>query len=428
MLYDKAKIYVEGGRGGDGCVSFRREARVPKGGPDGGDGGGGGKVVLVADSAMKDLSAFRHKRHFKAGKGGNGSGSQKHGRAGPTLEVKVAVGTVATDLEAGDVYDLSKPGERVLVAAGGSGGRGNKRFAGPTRQAPRLAEKGTKSESAWFELKLKLLADVGLIGKPNAGKSSILGRLTRARPKVADYPFTTVEPVLGTAELGYRQLIVADIPGLIEGAAEGAGLGHEFLAHVERTKLLVHVVEVMPIDESDPKRNYMDVESELEQYDRRLSELPRVIALNKIDLVSEKESKGLVSDWQAELGKEIPVIPTSSVSGLGIDRLKEMVFDLVPDEAGTDTATTTGEPAEYRVYRPAEKYAVRVSREGPGAFHVSGRRVEQLVERADLESQEALEHLERSLERLGVMEKLESEGFKPGDEIRIGSETFELWI
>src|SRR5206468_1410842 len=240
MLYDKARIYVQAGGGGDGAMSFRREAHVPRGGPDGGDGGRGGDVVVVCDPSKRDLAALRRAPHHRAGRGVHGKGKQRHGARGEARLVPVPPGTQIEGLE-GARYDLLRPGQRAVVAAGGFGGHGNKRFAGPTRQAPRFAERGLEGESGWIELRLKLLADAGLIGQPNAGKSSLLGRLTRAAPKVASYPFTTVEPVLGTLDSDKRQLVLADIPGLIEGAAQGAGLGHEFLAHLERCRIVLHL-------------------------------------------------------------------------------------------------------------------------------------------------------------------------------------------
>src|SRR3989440_2355769 len=243
-MKDRARIHVQAGAGGDGCMSFRREAHVPKGGPDGGDGGRGGDVVLVADSSLRDLESFRRRSHFKAGRGGHGQGALRHGKDGETLELRVPPGTEAIVEAEGTRHDLVRQGQRAVIARGGAGARGNKRFAGPTHQTPRFAERGLAGEVTWLTLNLKLLADVGLVGLPNAGKSSLLARLTRAHPKVADYPFTTLEPVLGTPRLDDRQLVIADIPGLIEGASAGAGLGHDFLAHVERTRLLVHVLDL----------------------------------------------------------------------------------------------------------------------------------------------------------------------------------------
>ena len=295
MLFDRANIYVEGGDGGNGVVSFRREAHVPRGGPDGGDGGRGGDVVLVCDAQRRDLSSLGRSRHFRAGRGEHGKGKRRHGERGEDRVIPVPPGTVVSGLD-GSEAELLEDGQRVVVARGGSGGHGNKRFATSTRQAPRFAERGLEGESGEIELHLKLLADVGLIGLPNAGKSSLLARLTRADPKVADYPFTTVEPNLGTIELDDRQFVLADIPGLIEGAAEGAGLGHEFLAHLERCRLLVHLVEVAPA-EGDPVSNYGGVRSELAGYGAGLDELPEVIALSKTDLIPPSEVERLVAEW-----------------------------------------------------------------------------------------------------------------------------------
>ena len=264
MLSDRAVIEVIAGAGGDGVVSLRREAHVPKGGPDGGDGGRGADVVVVCDGSLRDLAAFRHGAHFKAPRGGHGEGANRHGASPPALEIRVPPGTEVEDAAADTRWDLVQAGERALVARGGIGGRGNKHFATPTRQTPRFAERGLPGEQRRLELRLKLLADAGLVGLPNAGKSSLLARLTRAQPKVADYPFTTLSPVLGTLERDERQLVLADIPGLIEGASDGAGLGHEFLAHVERCRLLVHVLDLQPLDGSDPLDNQATVERELE--------------------------------------------------------------------------------------------------------------------------------------------------------------------
>ena len=270
MLFDKARIFVQGGGGGDGCRSFRREAHVPRGGPDGGDGGRGGDVVLLCDDSLRDLQSFKRKAHYKAQRAGHGQGALRHGADGDDLVVRVPPGTQVVDWD-GTEYDLVVPGGRVVLARGGHGGRGNKRFATATRQAPQLAERGLPGEEGWVELQLKLLADVGLVGLPNAGKSSLLSRLTRAAPKVADYPFTTLEPGLGTLDSDERQLVLADIPGLIEGASDGAGLGHDFLAHVERTRLLVHVLDLAPLDGSDPSANWETIEHELAAHDPRLA-------------------------------------------------------------------------------------------------------------------------------------------------------------
>src|SRR4051812_24142872 len=324
-MYDKAKIWVEGGAVGNGCVSFRREAHVPRGGPGGGDGGHGGDVVLVCDLSKRDLGALKGSRHFRGGRGKHGEGSNKHGARGEERLIPVPAGTQATAVD-GSVIDLLEPGQRAVVAHAGRGGHGNKRFATSTRQAPRFAENGTKGEAGWIELRLKLLADVGLVGLPNAGKSSLLGRMTRATPKVADYPFTTLEPVLGTIDDGERQLVLADIPGLIEGASEGAGLGHDFLAHVERTRLLVHVVDLAPADGSDPVANHATVERELAAHAAALAALPRVLVLGKADLVPGDEVRAAVDAWRRRLAGDVPVLATSSATGQGLDELRRELF------------------------------------------------------------------------------------------------------
>src|SRR5215210_6546317 len=279
MFHDRARIRVQAGRGGDGSLHFRREKHVPKGGPDGGDGGPGGDVVLVADPDLRDLSAFRAKRTFKAGGGEPGRGALKHGASGETVEIRVPVGTQVLDEDAQLIADLAAPSARVVVARGGIPGRGNKRFASPTRRTPRFAETGLPGEDATFELRLKLLADAALAGLPNAGKSSLLTRISNARPKVAEYPFTTLEPVLGTVDApDGRQLTVADVPGLIDGASEGIGLGHEFLAHLERARMLVYVIDAAA---RDPAEQFQIVDRELDAYGAGLNELPQVVVLNK---------------------------------------------------------------------------------------------------------------------------------------------------
>jgi GTPase len=430
-MHDRARIHVQAGGGGDGCLSFRREAHVPKGGPDGGDGARGGDVVLVCDDSVRDLASFRRRSHFKAGRGGHGEGSLRHGADGETLELKVPPGTVAVLERDGTRHDLVRPGQRAVISRGGAGGRGNKRFAGPTHQTPRFAERGLPGEETWVELHLKLLADVGLVGLPNAGKSSLLARLTRARPKVANYPFTTLQPVLGTLQTDQRQLVIADIPGLIEGASSGTGLGHEFLAHVERTRLLVHVLDLNPLDGSDPLTNYGTVEQELARHDPRLAALPRMLALSKADLVDAERGSAARQEWIDRLGDEVPVILTSSVTRAGLDQLAVELVRRIPEDRDWATSADGGEAlpeelAEHRVFRPAEGRAYRVERIGEGVFRVLGTGVERLVARYDLENEEALAHLERRLRGIGVLRALESEGFEAGDEVEIAGVAFEL--
>jgi GTPase len=424
VLFDKAKIYVEGGRGGNGVASFRREAHVPRGGPDGGDGGRGGDVVLVCDAQRRDLSSLGRSRHFRAGRGEHGKGKRQHGERGEDLQIPVPRGTVLRAFD-GSETELMEEGQRLVVARCGSGGHGNKRFATSTRQAPRFAEQGLEGESGEIELRLKLLADVGLVGLPNAGKSSLLARLTRAAPKVADYPFTTVEPNLGTIEFDDRQLVIADIPGLIEGAAEGAGLGHEFLAHLERCQLLVHLVEVAPSD-GRPESNYRTVLQELAGHGAGLGELPEFIALSKVDLLPDAAAERLVAEWRERHEDHAPeVLGISSATGEGLDELRRAIFAALPEEAAAPAPSGEFE-AEHRVYRPGEDEGFEVVLEDDGRFRVEGRGIELLIARHDLENPEALDYLEARLREIGVIAALQQAGFEPGDEVVVGDVEFEL--
>ncbi len=469
MLHDQARIHVQAGAGGDGCTSFRREAHVPRGGPDGGDGGYGGHVVLVCEDSLRDLQEFRRRTHYSAGRGGHGEGSLRHGAAGEPLFIRVPPGTQVTGVagDGGDLggrrWELLAAGQRATVARGGAGGKGNKRFATPTRQAPRFAERGLPGEGGWLELRLKLLADVGLVGMPNAGKSSLLSRMTRAAPKVAAYPFTTLSPVLGVIEGEERQLVVADIPGLIEGASEGAGLGHDFLAHVERTRLLVHVLDVAPElsagEGADAIANHATIERELSAHDERLARLPRVLALSKTDLLTDAEVREAVAEWERRLGPEVPVIATSSATGAGIGELAgELLRRVAPsgmslepaltaaraasggevtelpgDESGgggvrppADRGAGVEELAEHMVFRPGVGAGFRVERLGPRSFAVRGKGIERLLARYDVDNEDAMAYVEGRLRRIGVVKALEAEGFEPGDEIVIADVTFEL--
>jgi GTP-binding protein len=438
-MHDRARIHVQAGRGGDGCLSFRREAHVPKGGPDGGDGARGGDIVLVCDDSMRDLEQFRRRAHFKAQRGGHGQGSLRHGADGETLEIPVPPGTEVLVESDGTRHDLVRAGQRAVVARGGAGGRGNKRFAGATHQTPRFAERGLPGTETWITLRLKLLADVGLVGLPNAGKSSLLSRLTRARPKVADYPFTTLAPVLGTLEAAERQLVLADIPGLIEGAAAGAGLGHDFLAHVERTRLLVHVLDLSPLDGSDPVANHATIERELALHDPRLAALPRVLALSKADLVDVETGAAARAEWVERLGEEVSVMLTSSVTRQGLEELVRTMMHRIPVEregaavalvapsiAAPEPLPDVAELAEHQVFRPAADRSYTVRKVGERQYRVSGAGIERLVARYDLDNDDALAHLERRLRGIGVIRALEAEGFEPGDDVEIAGVAFEL--
>jgi GTPase len=430
-MYDKAKIWVEGGGGGNGSISFRREAHVPRGGPDGGDGGHGGDVVLVCDPSRRDLGALKGSKHFRAQRGRHGEGSNRHGGRGEDREIPVPPGTQATAVD-GSSIDLVAAGQRAVVARGGRGGHGNRRFANSTRQAPRFAEKGSSGEADWIELQLKLLADVGLVGLPNAGKSSLLSRLTRATPKVADYPFTTISPALGTIEGEDRQAVIADIPGLIEGAAEGAGLGHEFLAHVERCSMLVHLVDLAPL-EGDPLANYETVRGELAAHGAGLERLPELVALSKRDLLPPEEVEAAVEGWRERLGDRVlGVLAVSSATSEGLEELRRQILDRLPEVAPAPVASRTVDgdefEAEHRVYRPAGEGGYWVEREEDGGFRILGRGVEMLFERHDTKNEEALAYLEQRLKEMGVLAALDRAGFEPGDDVRIGEHEFELHV
>jgi GTP-binding protein len=345
VFNDRARIIVGSGRGGDGALGFRREKYVPKGGPDGGDGGRGGDVVLVSDPALRDLSSLRGRPVFAATRGGNGGGGRRHGADGDDAVIRVPVGTQVRSEEGTLVADLATAGGRIVVASGGQGGRGNARFATPTRQAPRFAETGLPGETRALELRLKLVADAALAGLPNAGKSSLLRRISNATPKVADYPFTTLQPVLGTAEApDGSQLTVVDVPGLIEGASAGVGLGHEFLAHLERARLLVHVIDG---SEGDADERFRAIDRELALYGAGLDERPQIVVLNKADLSPDPAPFGIESD------RVVAVHRVSCVTGTGIPEFERALFALCP--AAPEASTESDDLPEFREYRPAPR-------------------------------------------------------------------------
>jgi GTP-binding protein len=394
VFHDRARIRVKAGRGGDGALSFRREKHVPKGGPDGGDGGPGGDVVALADPDLRDLSSFQRRRWIEAKRGGSGSGSGKHGAAGEGVELRVPAGTQVFE---GDqlVADLKSPGAQVVLARGGAGGRGNRRFASATRQTPRFAEVGQPGEEAEVELRLKLLADAALVGLPNAGKSSLLRRISNARPKVASYPFTTIEPVLGTVDApDGRQLTVADVPGLIEGASEGVGLGHEFLAHLERARMLVHVIDAA---EGEPAEQWAQIGRELAAYGAGLDTLPQIVVLNKIDLLPEPPGLGV------EDSRIVTVYRVSAATGAGIEEFQRGLFQHIPEPEAIPEESEEG-LADFLVYRPQPRgRRYRIFRTDTG-YRVVGRPP------GDEELAEALK----------------AAGAKQGDEVEIEGELVEL--
>lgn len=396
MFDDRARIHVQAGRGGDGSLHFRREKHVPKGGPDGGDGGPGGDVVLVADPNLRDLSAFRAKRKFKAGSGEPGRGALKHGATGEMIEIRVPVGTQVFDEDAQLIADLASPSARIVAARGGIPGRGNKRFASPTRRTPRFAETGLLGEEATLELHLKLLADAALAGLPNAGKSSLLARISNAKPKVADYPFTTLAPILGTVDApdGTRQLTVADVPGLIEGASEGVGLGHEFLAHLERANLLLHVIDASGDDTAE---RFATIDSELAAYGAGLESRPQAIVLNKIDLRADEPP------FDVDDPRIVRVFRVSCATGAGIDELKRALFELCPPQIASEVPADG--LVDFLVYRPKPGgRRFRVLRTDRG-FRISG------VVPGDEEELAAA---------------LKAAGARKGDEVEVDGEVLEV--
>jgi len=395
VFNDRARIHVRAGRGGDGGLSFRREKFVPRGGPDGGDGGRGGDVVLIAAAALRDLSGFRAKRRFLAERGGNGRGTRKHGADGGTIELAVPVGTQVLADDGSLVSDLTTPGTRLVVARGGAGGRGNAGFATPTRQTPRFAETGLPGEERDLDLRLKLLADAALAGLPNAGKSSLLRRISNAKPKVADYPFTTLAPVLGTVEgTDGRQLTVADIPGLIEGASEGVGLGHDFLAHLERARLLLHVIDASA---GDVEQRFATIDRELVLYGAGLEARPQLVVLNKADM------PGAVTSFAIDDPRVVGVVSLSALTGEGIDGLKHRLFELCPATAEDGDEAAAPELPEFLEYRPRPDGArYRIHRTDRG-FRVVGIAPD-------------AEELDRALVAAGV---------RKGVVVEIGDEEFE---
>ena len=381
MFNDRARIRVKGGRGGDGSLSFRREKYVPKGGPDGGDGGHGGNVVLVADPDRRDLSYFQRLGRFEAKRGRHGEGANKRGADGEDVVLAVPVGTQVLDEEGRLLVDLAHPGAQAVVAHGGFGGAGNKRFATPTHQTPRLAELGTLGEEASLDLRLKLLADAALLGFPNAGKSSLLRRLSNAKPKVADYPFTTLAPVLGTVEApDGRQLTVADVPGLLEGASEGVGLGDEFLAHLERARLFLHVIEA----QEDVEERFHAIDRELAAYGAGLADRPQIVVLNKIDLVSEAPA------FEVDDPRVLTTLTSSAATGAGIEELKRALLELVPESAPTPVRDE--EMADYLVYhpRPPRQRRVRIFRTDRG-YRVRGEASEEELRAAGVKADALVE-------------------------------------
>ena len=426
MFYDHTKIYVEAGDGGNGSSHFRHEKFAPRGGPDGGDGGRGGSVYLEATSNMNTLIDYRYRHHFKAGAGGAGMRQKMHGAKGEDVVLRVPCGTIVRDADTNElIADLVEDGQRVMVARGGRGGLGNTHFATATHQAPREAQKGEPGEERWITLELRLIADVGLVGYPNAGKSTLLSVVTAAQPKIADYPFTTLSPNLGVVVVGQPgsrdeiDFVLADIPGLIEGAAQGVGLGHEFLRHIDRTRLLIHMLDGASL-ERDPWQDFQTINQELREYGERLATRPQIVVLNKMDLPEAQER------WPALKAKAeaagYPVFAISAAAHQGTDelmqytvrRLHEIRQEEVERAASEINTDMTGP-----VLRPLPDDAFTVTKE-KGVYVVRGKRVERLVSMTDLENEEGMDRLQVTMAKMGVTKALEEAGVKVGDIVRFG--------
>ena len=450
MFIDKVNIHVKGGDGGAGCMSFRREAHVPKGGPDGGDGGHGGDVVVQADARVSSLIDYRFKHHFKAKRGTHGKGSRMHGARGEDLVLKVPVGTVVREYdeetkETGELLaDLTHDGEKVIVMSGGAGGRGNIHFVTSTRRAPAFAELGEPAGEGWIQLEMKLMADAALVGMPSAGKSSLIAKISAARPKIADYPFTTLVPNLGVALTSDDySFVVADVPGLIEGAHEGRGLGHEFLRHIERTALIVHIVDLTGDWEGrDPLNDYDVINNELALYADELGKRPRIVVANKIDVPGNEEvvaklAERVRADSIAAAGgdefADSPIDPKlyeiSALTGAGVDALKNAIGSKVRalrEAAAAEAQRDVSFDQVWEHRREARDAAFEITRLSSGVFRVSGPRVERMVVQTDWENEEAIAFMQHRMKRMGVDAALEEAGARDGDEIRIVGYAFDF--
>ncbi len=411
MFLDEAKIHVISGKGGDGIVHFRREKYVPRGGPDGGDGGRGGDVILEVDPRRNTLTAFRRRRLVRAKDGARGGGGNRTGASAEDVVLRVPPGTIVRDAESGDLLgDLVEAGQRLTLVRGGRGGRGNARFATASNQAPRLAERGEPGEQRHVLLELRLLADVGIVGVPNAGKSTLLSAVTNARPKIADYPFTTLEPNLGVAELDDDHTIVlADIPGLIEGAHSGAGLGTRFLRHIQRTRVLIHLIDGMG---EDPIADYSQVNAELALFDQRLAEVPQIVAINKIDL---PEVEQRLPELRAAF-KRLDIDPLA-ISAVARSNLRQLLYAAI--ETLQQPAEIAQEP-ELPVYRPEpDPSAFVIEREPDASWRIRGKAIERAAAMTYWEYDEAVVRFQRMLERLGIDQALRDAGIEPGDTVRV---------
>ncbi|RRJ61542.1 GTPase ObgE [Paenibacillus oralis] len=429
MFVDKAKIYVKGGDGGDGIVAFRREKYVPEGGPAGGDGGKGGDVIFRVDEGLRTLMDFRYQRHFKAQRGEKGRNKSQHGANADNMIVRVPPGTVVIDDDTQEVLaDLTRHGQQIVVARGGRGGRGNIRFATPNNPAPELAEHGEEGEERWVVLELKVMADVGLVGFPSVGKSTLLSVVSAAKPKIGAYHFTTITPNLGVVDVGEgRSFVMADLPGLIEGAHEGVGLGHEFLRHVERTRLIIHVVDMAGSEGRDPFDDWQKINDELRQYNADLEHRPQIVAANKMDMPEAAENLEKFRKQVSEVRGDLEIMPISSFTRQGVQELVYRAADLldqIPEAPAIEEVTELEERKIYKLdKREDEGFTIRRENE---TFIVESVKIERMMKRMQLNSHDAILKLARTLRHMGVDEELRKRGAKDGTPVRIGDFEFEF--
>lgn len=427
MFVDQVKIYVKAGNGGDGMVAFRREKFVPNGGPAGGDGGKGADVVFVVDEGLRTLVDFRFKRIFKAEHGEHGMSKSMHGRGAEDLVVKVPQGTIVKDIDTGEIIaDLVAHGQRAVIAKAGRGGRGNKRFATPANPAPELSENGEPGQERNVQLELKVLADVGLVGFPSVGKSTLLSVVSAARPKIAAYHFTTIVPNLGMVDAGDgRSFVMADLPGLIEGASQGVGLGHQFLRHIERTRVIVHIIDMSGSEGRVPYEDYMAINNELEQYNLRLMERPQIIVANKMDMPDAEEN---LNEFKTKIAEDIPVFPISAVTKTGLRELLLAIADKLettPEFPLNEILEQEDEDTVLYKY-VAEEPDFEISREPDGTFVLSGAKIERLFTMTNFERDASISRFARQLRAMGVDEALRKRGAKDGDIVRLLDYEFEF--
>jgi GTP-binding protein len=428
MFVDQVKIYVKGGDGGNGMVAFRREKYVPKGGPAGGDGGKGGDVIFEVEEGLRTLMDFRYQRHFKAPRGEHGMSKNMHGKNAKDLIVKVPPGTVVTDADTKEVIaDLTKHGQRAVIAKGGRGGRGNTRFATPANPAPEIAENGEPGQERNIILELKLLADVGLVGFPSVGKSTLLSVVSAARPKIAEYHFTTIVPNLGVVETADgRSFVMADLPGLIEGAHSGVGLGHQFLRHIERTRVIVHVIDMAATEGRDPYEDYVTINKELAEYNLRLTERPQIIVANKMDMSGAEEN---LQKFKEKLKEDYPIYPISALTKTGVRDLLFAIADKLEQTPEFPLIEAVQEDSTKNrvVYRhEAQQEEFTISRAPDGSFVISGEKVEKLFKMTDFSRDESVRRFARQLRGMGVDEALRQRGAKDGDTVKLLDYEFEF--